>query len=108
MIDNDKLDQVLYAFLDKVNRYQEDNEIDISNEEESLYLWMALGKFLGIEHILTHMKMVVSDDINDIRRVIALIGAPSKEILDKLGDPALLPDELIEKCLYELENKPKQ
>jgi uncharacterized sodium:solute symporter family permease YidK len=107
-MDNDKLDSILYTFLDRVNKYQEDNEIDISNEEESLYLWMAIGKFLGIEHILSHMKMVISDDINGIKRVIALIGTPSKDILDKIGDPNILPDELIKKCLYELENKPKQ
>jgi len=108
MEENETLEKILYAFLAKVNNYQERSEIIIDNEEDTLYLWLALGKYLGIDAIFSNIKVVVSEDLSDIRRIVAMVASPSKEIIEKVTDARVITDELIEKYLVELENKPKQ
>ena len=108
MEDKDRLEMVLYSFLAKANSYLEDDEIEIHNEEDTVYMWLALGKFIGIDALFPHMKMVLSSDIHDVKRVVALLASPSKEVIDKASDDRVITDEVIERLLTDLENKPKQ
>lgn len=108
MNEKDTLERILYTFLAKVNNFQERDEIIIDNEEDTLYLWLALGKYLGIDAIFSNIKVVVSEDMSDFRRIVALVASPCKEIIEAVSDPKVITDELVEKCLSEIENKPKQ
>lgn len=100
-----KLDEILMLFMAKINQLYENDEIEVLDEQEAVYFWLALGRFLGIDALLPNMKLIVSNDINDLKRVVAFVASPSSDIVKKMSDEKVLTDLDIEKALFDLENR---
>jgi len=69
-------------------------------DQELVALWMNLGKIIGVELYLPHMKAVVAHDVDtDERYLVAFTASISEEIGEHLTSDQVFTPELISKCL---------
>lgn len=101
-MDNDSIDpvEILQAILDKIVAQSD-------SKEELIKMWFYVGRMMGIERIFPEMQVIVTQDKNENRQPILLVGTLHPLVVDYLTDENIVTEDLANLCLREIESMQK-
>ena len=73
--------------------------------EDLMMVWINIGKKLGVDLVIPHLKVIQIKDSYDKNRVVAIVGSKSEEVMEHLASEDCFDDDQIDKCLEILEKE---
>lgn len=91
-------EEVLQAILDNLVGLTE-------SKEDLIKLWFYLGRLMGIENIFPELQVVVTQDDNEERQPVLMIGTLSPVVLELLTNTDILTEDIAQLCLQVIKDQ---
>lgn len=72
---------------------------DKATPEEVIRFWFFLGRYIGVEKIFPHLKVVVTPDENEEIAVVLLLGSPSEALVEVLAGDSIMKEGVVKIAL---------
>ena len=57
-----------------------------------LKIWFSLGKRIGIDNIIPHLKVILYENEDQERLIVGVVGAPSEDVVDHLSSESIFSE----------------
>lgn len=68
-----------------------------------LKVWISLGKRIGIDEIIPHLKVVLYESEEGGRNIVGIVGAPSEDVVTHLSSEKVFNEMLCQASVRALE-----
>ena len=87
------MDDNIYEFFKSILKSL---ALECSDSEQLMKLWVQLGREMGVDMHIPHMKFIQIEDSNDKKQVVAIVGCSSEYVAEYLSSEAVFSDEVLE------------
>jgi|TARA_B100001093_G_C26299575_1_gene788779 hypothetical protein len=73
--------------------------------EDLMMVWINIGKKLGVDLVIPHLKVIQIKDSYDEKRIVAIVGSKSEDVMEHLASEECFGNDQIDKCLSIIEKE---
>jgi hypothetical protein len=87
------MDDNIYDFFKSILKSL---SLECEDSEQIMKLWVQIGREMGVDIHLPHLKFIQVEDSNDQKKVVAVVGCYSEDVVEYISSEAVFSDEVLE------------
>ena len=87
------MDDNIYDFFKSILKSL---SLECEDSEQLMKLWVQVGREMGIDVHLPHLKFIQVEDLSGQKRVVAVVGCYSEDVAEYISSEAVFSDEVLE------------